>query len=201
MTLGLALVVAAYLLGSVPFGVIIGKALAGVDVRHVGSGNIGATNVGRAAGPAAGIATLVLDAMKGVLPVLAARAFLEPAGVGGAAWPAAAGVAAFLGHLFPPWLRFHGGKGVATALGVVLALSPWVALAAAAAFAAVIGVTRIVSAASLAGAATCAVGMLLLHGARNPATWAAFFMAAAIAVRHRGNIGRLARGEERRVGR
>ncbi|HYQ80524.1 MAG TPA: glycerol-3-phosphate acyltransferase, partial [Anaeromyxobacteraceae bacterium] len=102
MTAGLALVVAGYLLGSVPFGLLITRALAGVDVRQVGSGNIGATNVGRAAGKGAGVATLVLDAAKGALPVLAARAFLEPAGAGGEAWPAAAGVAAFLGHLFPP---------------------------------------------------------------------------------------------------
>jgi glycerol-3-phosphate acyltransferase PlsY len=201
VTAGLALVAAGYLLGSVPFGLLISKAFAGVDVRRVGSGNIGATNVGRAAGPAAGVVTLVLDVAKGALPALAAGAFLEPAGPGGAAWPAAAGVAAFLGHLFPPWLRFRGGKGVATALGVVLALSPWVALAAVLAFAAALGATRIVSVGSLAGAATCAGGMLVAHGARSPATWAAVFMAAAIAVRHRGNIGRLARGEERRLGR
>ncbi len=201
MTTGLAFVVAGYLLGSVPFGLLISRALAGVDVRQVGSGNIGATNVGRAAGPAAGVATLVLDAAKGALPALAAQAVLEPAGPGGAAWPAAAGVAAFLGHLFPPWLRFRGGKGVATALGVALALSPWVALVAALAFAAVFAATRIVSAGSLAGAAACVAGMLVAHGARSPATWAAAFMAAAIAVRHRGNIGRLARGEERRLGR
>ena len=90
MTVGLALVAAGYLLGSVPFGLLAGKGLAGVDVRQVGSGNIGATNVGRAAGPAAGIATLILGVAKGALPVLAALAFAEPAGTGGAAWPAAA---------------------------------------------------------------------------------------------------------------
>jgi glycerol-3-phosphate acyltransferase PlsY len=201
VTAGLALTAAAYLFGSIPFGLLLTRALAGVDVRQVGSGNIGATNVGRAAGPAAGIATLVLDAAKGALPVLAAGAFLDPAGPGGGAWPAAAGVAAFLGHLFPPWLRFRGGKGVATALGVTLALSPWVALAAIVAFAAVMAVTRIVSVSSLAGAATCAGGMLAAHGGRSPATWAAAFMAAATFVRHRANIARLARGEEQRLGR
>ncbi len=201
MTAGLALAAAGYLIGSIPFGLLISRALAGVDVRQVGSGNIGATNVGRAAGPAAGIATLVLDAAKGALPVLAAAAFLDPAGPGGGAWPAVAGVAAFLGHLFPPWLRFRGGKGAATAFGVTLALSPWVALAVALAFAAAIGVTRIVSVGSLAGAATCAGGMLVAHGARSPATWAAALMAAAVVVRHRVNIARLVRGEERRIGR
>lgn len=201
MTAGLALAVAGYLLGSVPFGVLVARALAGVDVRREGSGNIGATNVGRTAGPAAGVVTLVLDVAKGALPALAAGALFEPAGPGGAAWPAAAGVAAFLGHLFPPWLRFRGGKGVATALGVVLALSPWVALAAVLTFAAALWATRIVSVGSLAGAATCAGGMLLAHGPRSPATWAVAFMAAAIVVRHRANIGRLARGEERQLGR
>ena len=201
MTAGLALAAASYLIGSVPFGLLVARALAGVDVRRVGSGNIGATNVGRAAGPAAGIATLVLDAAKGALPALAAGALLEPAGPGGAAWPAAAGVAAFLGHLFPPWLRFRGGKGAATALGVTLALSPWVALAAVLVFSLALGATRIVSVGSLAGAATCAGGMLLAHGARSPATWAAAFMATAMVVRHRANIARLLRGEERRLGR
>lgn len=197
---GLALAAAAYLFGSIPFGLLLTRALAGVDVRQVGSGNIGATNVGRAAGPAAGVATLILDAAKGALPVLAAATFLEPAAPGAEVWPAAAGVAAFLGHLFPPWLRFRGGKGVATALGVALALSPWVALAAILAFAVAVAVVRIVSVGSLAGAATCAGGMLAAHGARSPATWAAAFMAAAIAVRHRANIARLARGEEGRLG-
>lgn len=200
MIAGLALAAAAYLFGSIPFGLLLTRALAGVDVREVGSGNIGATNVGRAAGPAAGIATLVLDAAKGALPVLAAAMFLEPVGPGADAWPAVAGVAAFLGHLFPPWLRFRGGKGVATAFGVTLALSPWVALAALLAFAAVLAVVRIVSVGSLAGAATCAGGMLAAHGARSPPSWAALFMAVAIVVRHRANIARLARGEEGRLG-
>jgi glycerol-3-phosphate acyltransferase PlsY len=201
VTAGLALAAAAYLFGSIPFGLLLTRALAGVDVRQVGSGNIGATNVSRAAGPAAGIATLILDAAKGALPVLAAATFLDPAGPGGGTWPAAAGVAAFLGHLFPPWLRFRGGKGVATALGVALALSPWVALAAVVAFAAVLAATRIVSVSSLAGAATCAGGMLAAQGGRSPASWAAAFMAAAMVVRHRANIARLARGQEQRLGR
>ena len=201
MIAGLALVALGYLAGSVPFGLLPTRALAGVDVRQVGSGNIGATNVGRAAGKGAGFATLILDAAKGALPVLAARAFLEPAGLGGEAWPAAAGVAAFLGHLFPPWLGFRGGKGVATALGASLALSPWVALLAVLAFAVTLAATRIVSVGSLAGAATCAAGMLLAQGGRSPATWATAFMAAAIGVRHKGNIARLARGEEPRIGR
>ncbi len=198
MTAGLALVVAGYLLGSVPFGLLISRALAGVDVRQVGSGNIGATNVGRAAGPAAGVATLVLDAAKGALPALAAQAFLDPAGPGGAAWPAAAGVAAFLGHLFPPWLRFRGGKGVASGFGALLVLAPGAALAGAVVFAIVLTATRIVSLGSLAGAASAAAVALSVHGGRSPVSWASVVVATAVGLKHRSNLRRLLARSERR---
>lgn len=192
--LGVPAVVAGYLLGSVPFGVLVARRMAGLDVRQVGSGNIGATNVARAAGKGAGVLTLLLDAGKGALPVVAARWLgLAPA------WVAAVGLAAFLGHLFPVWLRFHGGKGVATALGLLLALEPWAALAGLAGFAAMLALTRMVSVGSMVGAVLGAATVLAVEGVRSPYAWASAAMAGAILVRHRGNLARLARGEERRI--
>ncbi len=196
----LLLVAGAYLLGSVPFGLVLSRAVAGVDVRRVGSGNIGATNVSRAAGKPIGIATLVLDAAKAAVPTLFTISLLEPEGSATIAWwVVAVGLAAFFGHLFPVWLGFRGGKGVATALGLFLVLAPWAALAGVAAFAAVVALTRIVSLGSLAGTATCAAGTFLQHGPRSPVSWAGVVAAAAIALKHRGNIRRLLRGEERRI--
>jgi len=115
----------AYLAGSIPFGLFIARTLTGKDVRSVGSGNIGATNVARAAGKGAAAATLILDALKGLAPVLLARLVQDPRPFRSAAGLAAAcGVLAVVGHCFPVWLRFRGGKGVATGLGVGLALAP-----------------------------------------------------------------------------
>ena len=198
--LGLAFVAAGYLFGSIPFGLIVARRLAGVDVRRAGSGNIGATNVARTAGRGLGLLTLLLDVSKGALPVAAAAFVLGGPGDPGP-WAAATGIAAFLGHVFPPWLRFHGGKGVATALGVFLALSPLSALAAVAGFAAAFAASRIVSLGSLAGAASGAAAAALLHGRRSPVTWAAAAMLVGVVLRHRTNLARLARGEERRLGR
>jgi glycerol-3-phosphate acyltransferase PlsY len=195
---GWVFVSAGYLLGSIPFGLILGRRLAGVDVRQAGSGNIGATNVARTAGRKAGVATLVLDVGKGALPVAAATWFFGGAARAGD-WPALTGLAAFLGHVFPAWLRFRGGKGVATAFGVFLALSPLAALAAAVAFAGALAATRIVSVASLTGSAACAVACALLHGLRSPAALAALAVLVVTVLRHRGNLRRLARGEERRL--
>jgi len=197
--LGPAFVVLGYLLGSVPFGLLLARLFAGVDVRRTGSGNIGATNVARAAGRKLGLMTLFLDAAKGVIPVVGASAFLGAPGAPGP-WAAAAGFAAFLGHVFPPWLGFRGGKGVATSFGVFLALSPWAALAALAAFTGSYLATRIVSVSSLAGAAACAAASATLHGASSPVTWTALAILLVIVVRHRTNIRRILRGEERRVG-
>src|SRR5258706_8084866 len=117
MTLLLVLV-ASYLAGSIPTGVLLGR-LRGIDPRAHGSGNIGATNVARTLGKGLGVLTLVIDCAKGAGPVLVTRALDLPA-----EWVAAAGGAAVLGHVFPVWLRFKGGKGVATALGVFLSLAP-----------------------------------------------------------------------------
>jgi glycerol-3-phosphate acyltransferase PlsY len=192
----LALLVGAYLLGSVPFGLVLSRAFAGVDVRTTGSGNIGATNVARSAGTKIGIATLVLDVAKAVVPALVARALWPGAGEGPVA---AVGLAAFFGHLFPVWLRFKGGKGVATGLGVVLVLCPWAALLGLAAFAVAFAATRISSIGSLAGTLVCAAGTFALLGTRSAGSWAALVVAVAIVARHRSNIARLLRGAENKM--
>jgi len=181
-----------YLLGSIPSGVLFAR-LAGVDPRRGGSGNIGATNVARLAGLRLGLATLAADAAKGAAAVLLAMASGQPEGV-----VAAAGLAAFLGHLFPPALGFRGGKGVATALGVLTVLAPLAALAAVLAFAIVLAVGRWVSVASLAGAAVAPVAATLSQG-WDPAAIVAAAMAVLIALRHRGNLRRLVRGTEPRI--
>lgn len=196
--LGAALVAAGYLCGSIPFGVILGRLVLDVDVRKVGSGNIGATNVARAGGKKMGVAVLLLDAAKAIVPILVARRLLQGA-PGAEAWVTAVAVAAFLGHLFPVWLGFKGGKGVATALGIFAVLAPWAALAALVGYAAVYGVTRISSLGSLTGTALCVIGTFVVHGPRSPIPWAGLLIAAVIVLRHRENIRRLVRGEEKRM--
>ena len=181
---------ASYLAGSVPFGLLVTRLASGKDVRSVGSGNIGATNVARAAGRGAAIATLLLDALKGFLPAMfAARAFVEP-------WAAAAcGVAAVVGHCWPVWLRFRGGKGVATGLGVALALAPPAAACGAAVWVLLYKLLRISSIGSLAG-----VAVALLVAAVTGPRWSIaglLAIAAIVLVRHRANLERLLRHEER----
>ena len=150
------LVLTAYLLGSVPTGYIVG-ALAGVDVRKVGSGNVGATNVVRVVGKRQGIFTLVADAAKGFVPVIfALNLGLTPVAT------AFVGIAAFLGHLYPVFLRFRGGKGVATALGVFLGLAPWATVGLIAVFTAVLLTTRFVSLSSMVAAVLAPVALWLL---------------------------------------
>jgi glycerol-3-phosphate acyltransferase PlsY len=180
--------VAAYLCGSIPFGLLIVRLASGKDVRSVGSGNIGATNVARAAGTKAARATLVLDAAKGLAPVLLAPRF--------PAWlPAGCAVAAVVGHCFPVWLRFRGGKGVATGLGVSLALAPWGALAGAACWVVLYKLLKISSVGSLAGVAVS----VLVAGFTAPrdAVYGLAAVAAIILVRHTGNIRRLLLRTER----
>lgn len=194
LALAIALALAGYLLGSIPFGLVVGKRLAGLDVRAVGSGNIGATNVARAAGWRLGGLVLALDAVKGLLPTLAARLALPAA-----PWAAVvAGAAAILGHVFPVYLGFKGGKGVATTLGVFLVLAPLPTLAGALAFGAVFALARVVSAGSMVGALTACGTSFALQGASLVSL---LYAAAAvlILVRHRGNIARLFRREERRM--
>lgn len=186
-------VILAYVVGSLPTGVIIGR-LAGINVQRAGSGNIGATNVTRVAGTTAGLLTLIGDVGKGVLAVSLARAF------GSSAFAAQiAAVSGFLGHLFSVFLRFSGGKGVATGFGVCLALAPTVMILPIALFAAVFAATRIVSVASLAAAATTPVAMGLLDAGRSNVI-VATILAVLIVVRHHDNIRRLRAGVEPRFG-
>jgi glycerol-3-phosphate acyltransferase PlsY len=195
--LGLLLVAAGYLAGSIPFGYVLGRFLLGVDVRTVGSGNIGATNVARAGGRKLGVAVVLLDAAKAVVPILVARRLLGP-GPGAEGWVVAVALAAFVGHLFPVWLRFRGGKGVATAFGIFLVLAPWGALAGAIAWGVAYAATRISSVGSLAGTAVCTGTAFALAGPRRPVSWAALVLALLIVLRHRDNIRRLLSGEEKR---
>jgi len=196
--LGAALVVAGYLSGSIPWGVVLGRVLLGVDPRTVGSGNIGATNVARAGGKMLGAVVLLLDALKAVVPVLVARWVLT-GGPDEEGWTVAVALAAFAGHLWPPWLGFRGGKGVATGLGVFLVLSPWAALAGVAVYGVSYAATRISSVGSLLGTAVCAIWTLLASGLGSPVSWAGLAIAALVFVRHRDNIARIVRGEERRM--
>lgn len=189
----LATAAAAYLLGSVPFGVVITRALGLGDLRRIGSGNIGATNVLRTGHRGAAAATLILDAAKGGVAVLIARALV------GADAAQLAGLAAFLGHLYPVWLGFRGGKGVATFLGTLLALAWPAGLLACATWAATAAVTRISSASALAAAALAPVWLILLGRAEMVALAAA--LAALVFWRHSANIARLRAGTEPRIGR
>ncbi len=195
--LGTLLVAAGYLTGSIPFGLLLGRAALGIDVRTIGSGNIGATNVARAGGRKLGAAVIMLDAAKAIMPILVARALLGDTG-GAEIWVVAVALAAFLGHLFPVWLGFKGGKGVATALGIFAVLAPWAALAAVVAYAVAYGATRISSVGSLSGTAVAAITAFALRGWRSPVAWAGVALAALIVLRHRDNIRRLLSGEEKR---
>jgi acyl phosphate:glycerol-3-phosphate acyltransferase len=197
--LGIVLVVVGYLAGSIPFGVILARVFLGVDVRKVGSGNIGATNVARAGGgKKLGIVVVILDAAKAMIPIVVARRLLagEPSAD---LWVMAVAIAAFAGHLFPIWIGFKGGKGVATGLGIFAVLAPWAAVAGLVAYLVAYLATRISSVGSLLGTAACVVGAFVAHGARSPISWAGFAIAALIFVRHRENIGRLVRGEEKKM--
>lgn len=190
----LLLTVAAYLLGSVPFGVLVARWSGGVDLRRVGSGNIGATNVLRAVGTAAAAATLLGDVGKGALAVGLAR--LAGAGPGVVA---AAGAAAVLGHLFPVFARFRGGKGVATALGVVLAAMPAVGASLLLVWAAAAAAWRYSSLAALLAAGALPPLAWLLDG-RGPMIGLAGLLTLLVFWRHRENIRRLRAGTEGKIG-
>lgn len=195
--LGLVLALAGYLAGSIPFGYLVGRFVLGVDVRKIGSGNIGGTNVARAGGKKLGVAVVALDALKAIVPILLARRLFagDPRAD---LWTVVVAVAAFVGHLFPVWLGFKGGKGVATGLGIFLVLAPWGALAGGAAYAVTYAATRISSLGSLVGTTTCTVVAFVLHGPRSPFAWAGLALGALIVLRHRENIRRLLSGEEKR---
>ena len=181
----------AYLIGTVPFGLLLTRAAGAGDIRQVGSGNIGATNVLRTGHRGLAAATLLLDAAKGALAV-ALAAFLGPV------WMPLAAICVVIGHCFPVWLRFRGGKGVATGLGAILALDWRVGMACCAIWLAVFAATRISSAAALAAFAAAP----LLAGVLMPPYWfvAPLAIAALVWVRHAANISRLLRGVEPRFG-
>ncbi|MDD2337991.1 MAG: glycerol-3-phosphate 1-O-acyltransferase PlsY [Geobacteraceae bacterium] len=179
-----------YCIGSIPTGLLLAKAFGGVDIRTQGSGNIGATNVYRTLGRKVGILTLVGDCLKGLLPVLAAKSLHLPG-----EWIALIGIAAFLGHIFPVFLRFKGGKGVATALGVFLATSPLAVLGALCVFITVLVSWRYVSLASMTAAAVMPLLVTLIY--RNPILVAmAIVISVTVILKHLENIKRLKSGTE-----
>jgi glycerol-3-phosphate acyltransferase PlsY len=190
-----AVLAAAYLLGSVPFSFLVARAFGVRDVRRVGSGNVGATNVLRSAGKPAGALAFLLDAGKGALAAFLAAHFLP----GDPALPSLAAVAAVVGHMYPVWLRFQGGKGVATGLGAFAPLAPWAALCAVAVFAGVAALTRYVSLGSIAGALALAAWSWVAGGP-GPVAFAASFTAALVVFRHRSNLRRILGGSEHRAG-
>jgi glycerol-3-phosphate acyltransferase PlsY len=187
----LLVIVLAYFCGSIPTGVILARRR-GIDVRKVGSGNIGATNVARSVGKKTGLLTLLGDAAKGLIPVLLVRALDL-----GEAPLACAAVAALLGHVFSPFLRFSGGKGVATGLGVFLGLAPQAILLALLLFIFTFALSRIVSLASLIAAGATPVLLFLLSYPQGHIL-AGVIIAGLIIIRHHENIVRLLKGQESR---
>jgi glycerol-3-phosphate acyltransferase PlsY len=188
------IVLGAYLLGSVPFSFVIARLWGVADVRQVGSGNVGATNVMRSAGVLPGLLAFALDVSKGAAAVAVAQR------LDGAGWlPALAAVAAVLGHVFPPWLGFRGGKGVATGAGAFLPLCPQASLGGVVAFGIVLAATRYVSLASIFGTLTL-LALLVYFGVAPPVFYAGALAAALIIYKHKDNLQRLLRGTERRMG-
>ena len=193
---------AGYLLGSIPFGILLTRLFGGGDIRAAGSGNIGATNVTRVAGPVPGVLTLILDALKGAAAVLLVAHFSNNS----ATWMTASGFAALVGHCFPVWLKFRGGKGVATAAGMFLALCWPAAVCAIFVFVIVVFSFRYVSLGSIAAAAAMPLLIYMLwvphfspHLAPPPSvTMGAFAAAMLVVYKHDGNIQRLVEGREPR---
>ncbi len=194
--LHIACIIVSYLIGAIPFGLIFGRMFSSVDVRSVGSGNIGATNVLRAAGKKAAVLTLLADCMKGALPVLAAKFLFQDDSIAGLS-----GAAAVLGHNFPVYLSFKGGKGVATGFGVILAVAPMIGL--------VCLITWLIAAllwhySSLAAIVSFTMFPLitfLAYPGSKPLGLLSLFLFGMVYVRHRENIKRLIAGTEPKIGR
>ncbi len=186
-------VIIAYALGSIPFGLLVAKYMANADVRNEGSGNIGATNVLRSAGPLAGALTLLLDAAKGLIAVWLADRFSG----GSSLWMSLAALAALLGHIFPVWLNFKGGKGVATCVGALGYLAPLPMLAVILIFAAVTAWTRYLSLGSIIAAGLFPLACWMILHPDWPVLVAALGGAILIIERHTANIHRIRAGEER----
>jgi glycerol-3-phosphate acyltransferase PlsY len=204
-----ALLLAGYLLGSIPSGWLAGRWLAGIDIREQGSGSTGATNVLRVLGKGPALAVFVVDVLKGTAAVLLAKALLEPAsGAAGSwgvdAWVVAAGLAALAGHIWPVWLGWKGGKAVATGLGMLLGLAWPVGLACFGIFLTVLSLARIVSLASVVAALSLPLLMLgwFGDGGLRPAYLVLAVLTTVLVVwRHRANLQRLLEGSEPRLGR
>ena len=188
----LVAIVVGYVIGSVPFAFLLSRRR-GIDLRTVGSGNVGATNVLRTSGVPAAVLAMLLDALKGSLAVVVAQRFAVSA-----AAPVAAGVASIVGHVYPVWLGFRGGKGVATAAGVFAVLAPISLAVSSVVFIAAVWASRYVSVGSLVGALTLTAATFVID---TPIVAAGALVAAAVIVhRHRGNLARLMAGTERRLG-
>ncbi len=188
---GAAAVVVGFVAGSVPFGLVLALVFGRTDVRTAGSGNIGATNVARVVGKKLGMLTLLLDALKGALPIVGAQTLLALSSPSSSALLGGlVGLAALLGHCFTPWLRFKGGKGVATGLGMLVALHPEVAAYGLVAFAVAFAASRVVSVSSLT-AAVVVVGALFWRGPVDAALVPMLVALLVIVVRHKENIDRL----------
>ena len=192
--LAFIVITSAYLLGSIPFAQLLSQRY-GVDLREAGSGNVGATNVLRTVGVGMAIGAVLLDAAKGAVAVLIAQRIASSVSL-----PAAAAVAAVVGHVYPVWLRFRGGKGVATAAGAFGVLTPAGLGAALLVFAAAVSVTRFVSVGSILGALTL-TGVALASGSGSIVGIGAAVATLVIVYKHRGNLARLIAGTEQRLGR
>jgi glycerol-3-phosphate acyltransferase PlsY len=188
------IIILAYLIGSIPFGLILSKLFGKTDIRKSGSGNIGATNVYRVMGKTLGALTLVLDILKGALFVILAEGFTHSK-----IWAGLAGLAAFLGHLYPVYLKFKGGKGVATAMGIFLFFAPYALFVDIAVFLLVVYQTRYVSLGSIISAAILPF-LLLVFGYSKVYATLAVIMGGLIVLRHRENIQRLRQGRENKIG-
>ena len=186
-------VLAAYLMGSIPFAQLLSKRR-GIDLRRVGSGNVGASNVLRTLGVRPAVLAMMLDAVKGTVAVLIAQRLTN-----GVAAPVAAGLASMIGHVYPVWLRFRGGKGVATAAGAFAVLTPVAAVAAVGAFLLTVALTRFISVGSMVAALTLAAWAIASDAPRIVEVGAAIG-AVLVLIGHRANVLRLVAGTERRVG-
>ncbi len=182
-----------YLIAAIPTGIVLTRLMGSEDIRQQGSGNIGATNVYRVAGKLAGVLTLLGDTLKGLLPLLACKSWLAPT-------PTQLGVAsavAIIGHCYPVYLKFKGGKGIATALGIFLVLSPLTVLGALVVFVLAVGISRYISLGSVLAALSAPL-LILMLGYPQPIFLSTLFIAMLVVWRHRSNISRLMNGTENR---
>jgi glycerol-3-phosphate acyltransferase PlsY len=189
--------VAAYFLGSIPTSWLVVKLVTGKDLRELGSGNLGATNLYRQLGWKWAIPAAIIDVAKGAIPVLV----FAPAAGGGPLLAALLGMTAVLGHVFSVFVKFKGGKGVATGAGVMLGFAPWAVLASAALWGLIVRLTGYVSLGSILAAAALPLAVWLLHPERRDVVWVFGLLALMIIVLHRANIKRLMAGTEHRFGR